>query len=247
MAAFVLTNSRILVGSADITQFTGAYTVGGQVAMQPANVHGGGGFTRMLPGLRSHTLQISGMADYDAGAVSAVFTPNVVGAQYATAIIPQDTGVTGDVALFTRGLLASVAAPGGGIGDTATFDMSIGGDTALIGGQVLAPLVARTTTGNSSVLTLSGPTATQRLWCALHITAASGAAPTCVVTVQSSTVVGMTSPTTRFTFASANAPGWQFAAPLSGAITDGFWRATFTIGGSTPSFTAAVLLGVTNS
>ena len=244
MAAFVLTNSRILVGSADVTQFTGAYTVGGQVAMQPANVHGGGGFTRMLPGLRSHTVQISGMADYDAGAVSAVFTPNVVGAQYATAIIPVDTGATGDVALFTRGLLASVAAPGGAIGDTATFDMSIGGDTALIGGQVLAPLAARTTTGNSSVLTMTGPTSSQRLWCALHITAASGTTPSVTVTVQSSTVVGMTAPTTRFTFSAATGTGWQFATPLAGAITDGFYRATFTISGTTPSFTPAVFLGV---
>ena len=244
MAAFVLTDSQVIVGSADITQFTGSYTVGGQVAMQEANVHGAGRFVRVLPGLRSHSLQVSGMADYDAGAVSAVFTPSVIGTQYAATIIPQNTGATGDVAFFTRGLLSSLTAPGGNVGDMATFDMALDGDTALVPGQVLAPLAARTVTGNSSVLSMTGPTSSQRLYCALHITAASGTTPSMTVTVQSSTVVGMTSPTTRFTFNAATGAGWQFAAPVSGAITDGFYRATFTISGTTPSFTAAVLLGV---
>lgn len=244
MAAFVLTDSLVLVGSADLTQFTGSYTVAGQVAMQTANVHGSGRFVRTLPGLRSHSLQVSGMADYDPGAVAAVFTPATIGAQYAAAIVPVNTSTTGDVALFTRGLLDSFAAPGGQIGDVATFDLSLQGDTALVPGQVLAPLAARTTTGNSSVLTMTGPTASQRVYAALHITAASGTTPSVTTTIQSSTVVGMTSPTTRFTFSAATGIGWQFAAPVAGAITDGFWRATFTITGTTPSFTAAVLLGV---
>lgn len=244
MAAFVLTDSQVIVGSADITQFTGSYTVGGRCAVQEANVHGAGRFRRVLAGLRSHSLQVSGMADYDPGAVAAVFAPNVVGTQYGAAIVPQNTGATGDVAFFTRGLLSSFAAPGGAIGDVATFDMTLDGDTALVPGQVLAPLAARTTTGNSSVLTMTGPTSSQRLYCALHITAASGTTPSVTVTVQSSTVVGMTSPTTRFTFSAATGTGWQFAAPVAGAITDGFYRATFTISGTTPSFTAAVFLGV---
>ncbi|NDG19179.1 MAG: hypothetical protein EB117_13025 [Betaproteobacteria bacterium] len=244
MAAFVLTDSRVIVGSADITQFTGSYTVGGSVAMQEANVHGAGRFVRVLPGLRKHQLQIAGVAGYDAGEVTAVFTPNTVGTQYGAAIVPQDTGTTGDVAFFTRGLLSSLNAPGGAIGDVATFEMMLDGDTALVPGQVLAPLAARTTTGNSSVLTMTGPTASQRLYAALHVTAASGTTPSMTVTVQSSTVVGMTSPTTRFTFSAATGVGWQFATPLAGAITDGFYRATFTISGVTPSFTAAVFLGV---
>lgn len=244
MAAFVLTSSQIIVGSADITQFTGSYTVGGQVAMQDGTVHGGGGFARKYPGLESHSLSLSGMADYDAGAVSSVFTPAVVGTQYSVAIVPQSTATTGDVALFTRGLLSSVTSPGGNIGDMATFDLAIEGDTALVPGSVLAPLAARTSTANSSVLAMTGPTASQRVYAGLFITAASGTTPSMTVTVQSSTVVGMTSPTTRFTFNAATAAGWQWATPVAGAITDGFWRATFTISGTTPSFTAAVFLGV---
>lgn len=245
MAASVLTDSLILAGGTDITLDTGSYTVGGQVAMVDANVHGSGRFRRVLPGNISHTLQVGGTADYDANQVNLAFPPSALGNQYLTTIVPQNTSSTGDVALFSRGLLASMNAPGGARGDLATFDMQIGGDVPLIGGQVLAPLAARTTTGNSSVLALTGPTSAQRLYCGLHITAVSGtASPTLTVTVQSSTVVGMTSPTTRFTFSAATAAGWQWATPLAGAITDGFYRATFTISGATPSFTAAVVIGV---
>lgn len=244
MAAFVLTDSLVLVGGSDITLDSGSYTVGGQVSMVEANVHGAGRFERRLPGNISHSLQVGGTADYDAGQVNTAFPPSALGNQYLTTIVPQNTGTTGDVALFSRGLLASMNAPGGARGDLATFDMQIGGDVPLIGGQVLAPLAARTTTGNSSVLALTGPTSSQRLYCGLHITAVSGTTPSLTVTVQSSTVVGMTSPTTRFTFSAATAAGWQWATPLAGAITDGFYRATFTISGTTPSFTAAVVIGV---
>ena len=244
MAAFTLTNSEILVGSADVTQFTGQYAIGGTVAMQEANVHGGGGFVRKYPGLKSFTTSISGFADFDAGAVSRAITPTSVGSQVPVTIVPVDTATAGDTALFTRGLIADVDPVGGAIGDMATFATTIGSDTALIGGVIGAPLAARTSTFTGPVITLTGPTATQALYANLHVIAASGTTPSMTVTIQSATLVGFGSPTTRATFTAFTGQAAQWITPVAGAITDGFWRVVMTITGTTPSFTAAVAFGV---
>lgn len=243
MAAFTLTNSEVLVGGFDLTQFTGQYTVGGTVAMQEANVHGGGGFRRVYPGLRSFTTGLSGFADFDAGAVSRALTPTTVGTQVPVTIVPQDTATAGDIALFTRGLVADVDAVGGAIGEMATFSANVGSDAPLVGGIIGAPLAARTSTFTGPVLAMTGPTATQSLYANLHVIAASGTTPSMTVTIQSATLVGFGSPTTRATFTAATGVTSQwFGSNVT--TTDGFWRVVMTITGTTPSFTAACAFGV---
>lgn len=244
MAAFTLTSSEILVGSADITTFTGQYAIGGTVAMQGADVHGGGGFRRTYPGLKSFTTSLSGFADFDAGAVSRAITPTSVGSQVPVTIVPIDTATAGDTALFTRGLIADVNATGGAIGEMATFVATLVSDAALVSGMIGAPLAARTSTFTGPVLAMTGPTVAQSLYADLHVIAASGTTPSMTVTIQSATTVGFASPTTRATFTAVNAPSSQWITPVPGAITDGFWRVVMTITGTTPSFTAAVALGV---
>lgn len=242
MAAFTLTNSEVLVGGFDLTQFTGQYTVGGTVAMQEANVHGGGGFRRVYPGLRSFTTGLSGFADFDPGAVSRALTPTSVGSQVPVTIVPIDTATAGDTALFTRGLIADVDATGGAIGEMATFSATIGSDAPLIGGMIAAPLASRTTTFTGPVLAMTGPTAAQSLYANLHVTATSGT-PSMTVTVQSATLVGFGSPTTRATFTAATGVTSQYLAQ-NVTTTDGFWRVVMTISGGTPNLTAAVAIGV---
>lgn len=243
MAAFTLTNSEVLVGGFDLTQFTGQYTVGGTVAMQEANVHGGGGFRRVYPGLKSFTTSISGFADFDAGAVSRAITPTSVGSQVPVTIVPIDTATAGDTALFTRGLIADVDATGGAIGEMATFSANVGSDAPLVGGIIGAPLAARTSTFTGPVLAMTGPTATQSLYANLHVVAASGTTPSMTVTIQSATLVGFGSPTTRATFTAVTGQASQwFGSNVT--TTDGFWRVVMTITGTTPSFTAACAFGV---
>ena len=245
MAAFTLTNSQILVGSFDATTFTGKFDDQATVAMQESNVFGSGGFVRKYPGLASYTNMIEGDADYATGGIAAAFTPAVLGNQQLVSIQPTGGTAAGDPTIFTRARIDSITAPGGGIGEMATFAMSFTSDSQKIGGQVAAPLLARTTTANGSVLTMTGPTATQRMWAGLHITAASGTTPTLDAKIQSATLIAFGSPTDRITFTQATAAGWQFSS-VNGAITDGFWRVVFTIAGTTPSFTCAVVLGVGN-
>ena len=81
------------------------------------------------------------------------------------------------------------------------------------------------------------------MYAGLHITAASGTTPTLVVKVQSDDNAGFTSATDRITFTSANSIGGQWSS-VAGAVTDDYWRVTWTVGGTSPSFTFVVALGI---
>ena len=243
MPAFVLTDTRIVVGTTDISQFTGAFTPTSTVAMQPANVFGAGGFERRLPGLKSFTESFSGLAAYDAGEVTNVFNTSQLGAQHLVAVAPTGGLVAGDPVSFGRFIIDSINAPGGSIGDVASFDMSLTSDAASAEGIVASPLTLRTATFVAPIVAHVGPTATQRLYVGLNVTAATGVG-TMVVTVESATLVGFGTATLRATLPATTAAtaGWQFFS-VPGAITDGFYRATLTQTGA-GNITSQVVIGI---
>jgi hypothetical protein len=121
--------------------------------------------------------------------------------------------------------------------------MSMTSDTTAVEGMIAAPLALRSSTLTGSVLTMAGPTASQRLYVGMNLTAATSTA-TMVVTIQSATLVGFGSPTTRATLTATTAatPSWQFTS-VAGPITDGFWRAVLTYSGS-GNLTSQVVVGV---
>jgi hypothetical protein len=244
MSAQVLTNVQLLVGAMDLAPFSGKFDVAIEAQMKEASNFAALGYTVVLPGLTSATMGIDGHADYATGAVSSTYNTSQRGAQVAAAILPVGTSsVTGDPAVLMEGRVNMMKMLTGAVGEVADFSLGIMSDAAPVDGYVLAPLAARTTTANSSVLAMTGPTATQRVYIGLHTTAASGTTPSQTVTVQSAALVGFGSPTTRAALTAQTTTGWQWTS-VAGAITDGFWRATLTISGTTPSFTTSILIGV---
>jgi len=243
MPAFVLTNTSIIVGTTDISQFTGTFTPTSTVAMQPATTFGSGGFEQRLPGLKSFTESFSGLAAYSAGEVTAVFNAAQVGSQQLVTVAPTGGLVAADPVSFGRFIIDGIQAPGGNVGDVASFAMSMTSDTATVEGIVASPLALRTTTFVAPIVAHVGPTAAQRLYVGLNVTAATGVG-TMVVTVQSATLVGFGSPTLRATLPATTAAtaGWQFFS-VAGAITDGFYRATLTQTGA-GNITSQVVIGV---
>ena len=104
---------------------------------------------------------------------------------------------------------------------------------------------AEIATGNGSIIQLGAVTSLQNLFGWLHVLAESGtSSPTLNVIVQSAATGGFGSPTTRITFNAATGIGYQSANPVAGPITDQYWRVSWTISGSTPSFTFVVSLGI---
>lgn len=252
MASFALTNAVILVGGYDVSSFTGSLDdLGGVVQMNDAPHFGSKGHMIRVPGLKSYMTALSGNADYaSAAAVSRAFPLSGVGSQNVVSVLPNVSGTptAGDPCHFTRALNSSIQSPGGAVGDLATFNMGLTSDTAMVDGIVLHPLASRTSTGTGTITAMTGPTASQYLFAGLHVGAVTGTSPTLDVIVQSAALVGFGSPTTRITFSQATGSSSytsQWATPVAGAITDGFWRVSYTIGGSaTPTFPFAVVIGV---
>lgn len=131
---------------------------------------------------------------------------------------------------------------GGAVGDLAPFNA-----TFEAAGDILRPTSLKdgveTTSGSGSVFQEGAVSSTQRITGILHVLAASGTTPTLDVIIESAALVGFASPTTRITFpqlGAAGIAGFSVPAPVNGPITDEFWRASWTIGGGTPSFTFLV-------
>lgn len=133
----------------------------------------------------------------------------------------------------------------GSVGDMAA--VSVGATTrnayGAIRGNILLPSAARTSTGNGTARQLGAVSATQRVFSSLHVVAASGTTPTLDVTVRSDDASGFATPTTQLTFTQVTTTTSQFQS-AAGAITDDWWRVTYTIGGTTPSFTFIVIVGI---
>lgn len=248
MSAYVLDGAQILVGGYDLSPFTGSIDdLGGTVDMKEANNFAAKGHRVMLPGLKSFTTAISGQADYgSAAAVSRAFPLATVGDQHVVSIVPTAEAAAGDVVHFTRSRRqsASVGAP---VGEVAAFSMGFESDTAMVDGLLLDPLTSKTSSDAGDVTAMAGPAAGQYLYAGLHVAAVSGTSPTLDVKIQSAALVGFGSPTDRVTFSQvtdAGARTSQWATPVAGAITDGFWRVTYTLGGTDPDFAFAVVVGV---
>jgi hypothetical protein len=242
MATAVLLQEQVIVGSFDLTGFATKGNTEESSETMDQTTFGSGGFRVLAPALRTAAVDIEGFADTTATGVTTLFPASSLGTQYGYSIAPGGGATAGDPVMFGRGLLTAYTPFGGSIGDNAVLTQHITNDTAEVGGLVLAPLASRGALTGTSV-TMTGPTATQKVWAILHVTGAVGT--NLAVTIQSAPLSNFASPTTRFTFTTVSAVGWQLATPVAGAITDGFWRAICTVGTST--FTWACSIGVTSN
>lgn len=240
MSAAVLTDVQLLTGAMELGQFSGKFDVAESVNMVPTPNFAGRGYAIVVPGLFSATANIDGYADYASGAVSATFGSSSAGSQQAFSIYPNGSAtVAGDAATIMRGRLNKMQMYGGQVGDAAAFSLNLTSDAPACEGLVLAPLASRATAGlTGTAVALTGPSATQWLYAALHVTAAAGT--NLVVKVQSDDNSGFTSATDRITFSTVSATGWQWGAVQGNLSTETYWRVTATIASSTFTFACAV-------
>lgn len=151
------------------------------------------------------------------------------------------TGAAGEVAYFTK-VIEATYKPGGSVGEVFPFSVEAQGTERLIRG-IVAETGVKTVTGNGTGRNLGTVTATQKLYAAMHVVAASGTTPTLDVTIESDDANTFLTPVTRITFAQATAIGAQWKE-VAGAITDIWYRPVITIGGTAPSFTVIILLAI---
>jgi hypothetical protein len=200
---------------------------------------------RRRAGLKTIAFQHEGFVNLGADQIDDVLFNDIAVANVPMTICPHNSAAEGEIAFFFQGL-AGQYQPGAPVGEMHRFSVSGGADDGrdLIRGTVMHN-ATRTASGNGTARQLGSVSATQKLYAALHVfDSVAGTTPTLDVKVQSDDASGFASPIDRITFAQKTAKGSQYATPVDGPITDNWFRITYAIGGTSPSFTFVVVLGV---
>lgn len=243
MADYVLEDCKLYLAGYDFSGDVNQMTLTYEAEIKDNTTFGSGGAREKLPGLKNCTLEGSGFWDNASGngdQDDVMF--DEVGTSEEVVTVCPTTGADGEIAFTFKSLLASYA-PGEAIGEVLAFTVNAEGHDVLVRGTIMSA-GAKTATGNGTARQLGAVGATQKLYATLHVLAASGTSPTLDVVIQSDDASGFVSPTSRITFTRATAIGSQWATPVSGAITDDWWRVALTIGGTSPSFTILVVIGI---
>lgn len=235
MAAFVLTNVRLFAGGADFTSRSNKMELAAEVEDKDSTNFGSGGWKEHLGGLKGGAL--GGEGQWEAGDLSKVDDDRwaSMGAVTAYTVCPHAADV-GNLA-WTLKALESKYQLGGQVGDIAPWTMAVAGVWPLGRGKVAHPPgTARTATGTGTAVQLAAASSDQYLYATLHVLSVSGTgSPTLTVAVESDNAEGFPSTTNRITFTAATAVGGEIKR-LVGPITDDWYRVTWTISGSSPSF-----------
>ena len=244
LTPLVLTDARIYFDSLDATGFANTVAMTPTVADEDCTTFGSGGWKAFAGGIADTTASASMF--WQAGDLT--MPDDVAWSQFGDATAPltvvPTSGAVGSVAYLTK-VVETQYTPLGDVGKLAKADVQWHGNTALARGQIIHPQgTPRTTTGNGTAVQLGAVLASQRMYANLHVLSIAGTGtPTITVTIQSNVDNTFGSPTTRISFAAATTLQGQTGAVV-GPVTDTWWRAIWTISGSSPSFLFAVSAGI---
>lgn len=240
MGSYVALHEKIYVGPLDLTGLARSVSFGPlKCQMQPSTTYGDGGWSCVLPGIISGEAQVQANQDQAAGVLDAAL--GQVGSQYTFTVVPCPTGTVSvaDPCWIARGNLGEYNPLDGAVGDVAGAGLTLPYNWVTARALVAHPAAARTTDGNGTAVALTGPTATQKLYAALHVTAYSGLTNV-VFKIQSDDNSGFTSATDRITFSTVTGVTDEFSSVAGDLSTETHWRITWDVTGTgSVSFAAA--------
>jgi hypothetical protein len=233
----------ILVGSREMAGNAKNVSLSTEVQALDTTALSTSGNTTLIAGNKSGSVSLEFMQDFAEGTVDDTLYPMLGTAGVVKSICT--ASADGSDAYLLKSIPLSYTPITGAVGELAMGSISGSSSTGpVVRGLLIHPSnVARTSSGTGTGRQLGAVAADKAVYAAIHVIAASGTSPTLDVIVQSDDNSGFTSPTTRLTFTQATGKTSQLLS-LAGAVTDDYWRVSYTIGGSTPSFTFAVTVGV---
>lgn len=242
MAPLVLTNAVVLAGRANLSGVSNMVELEVEVDDLDTTTFGSSGFKTRTGGLRDTMIKVGGFGE----AGGEGLPDDRLFADIGVGLVPMTVSPTGaavgDTSYFTRAFRPTYSTSGQ-IGELYGFESEARGDTALVRG-VIADNQARTATGVTAVRTLVAPTATTRVYAAIHVLAVSGTTPSLTVTLQGDDAIGFPSPATVAVSAPITAPGSVFLIGPLGVTADAFYRLSYVVSGTTPSFLVVASIGV---
>ncbi len=164
---------------------------------------------------------------------------------YAIGLKGARFSAAGGMAYLMRGCVPSYRV-GGSIGQAGVVNLT--GQTTqapIVQGRTLHRATAAGATATGTALQLGAVAADKSIYGTLHVFGIDGTGtPTLAVKIQSDNASGFSTPIDRLTFTNATAIGAQWVSSGPGAITDDWWRVSFTISGTGPSFGFVVGFGI---
>ncbi|MFP3908099.1 MAG: hypothetical protein ACLFWR_13805 [Acidimicrobiales bacterium] len=154
---------------------------------------------------------------------------------------PTRSSGVGDTAFLMKAVNLSYS-PAGSVGERYDFEAGLSARGDLVRGKLLHDATV-TADDEGPAVQLGTVGSDERLYAALHVVAADGSSPTLDVTVESDDAQGFSSPVSRITFDQATGRTSQWKT-LDGAVADDWFRIAVTVGGTDPSFTVIVTLGI---
>lgn len=243
MSKFVLLNARIFAGGTDLTSASNQVELGCEVEDKDVTTFADGGWKASIGGLASTTISASGFWEAGDGKVDGEMWTAVNGREPIPWTVCPDTAAVGELAYLTHGLTTSYAI-GDAVGEAMPWEGEAAGSNLLVRGTVLHPPgAARTADGDGDEVQVGALSASQKLVAVLHVLSVAGSTPSLTVEVESSADNTFTSPTTQASFSAASGAGSQVVT-VDGPVTDTYWRVTWDITGSNPSFLFVVAVGV---
>lgn len=240
----VLFDARIYWATADLTGAGNKIQFSANVVDLDMTNFASGGWNERVGGTFDGLFEPEGF--WQAGDLS--MPDDMLWAQLGSATVPvtiaPTLGTLGSLAYLSR-VTQTEYKPGAARGTLLAWTASGKGDRPVARGTIMHPQgTARTSTGVGTGQQIGAVSAAQRMYCNLHVFSIAGTStPTITVKLQSSVDNTFASPTDRIIFTASTALDSQHSSVL-GAITDTWWRAVWTISGTTPSFLFNVTAGV---
>jgi len=232
MASQVLTNTKVWVDQYDVSGQLNAVAVEyGVDALEDTTF---GDDTRTNKGgLKTTTMSHEGY--WAAGTDAALYSK--IGGSTVVTIAGAGSAVGDDAYLAET--LTTTYSPGAAVGELLSFSVDMEAAGPLVRGAMLANNTA-TGNGNAAPVQLGAVSATQKIFGALHVTSCTGG--TLTVKIQSDSTSGFASPTDQITFTAATGATAQITN-ATGAVTDTYWRALWTLTGGSASFIVSAGIG----
>ena len=253
MGQLVLNNAKIFLGGCDVSADLNQVSVAMNAAMLNDNAFGDTAESNRA-GLLKTTIDLEGFYNTAAGnpdgfdntAFTALGQDNQLLTVFADGLTEgtsTDKGYAWPVTLSKYNPFANVK-----VGDLLAVSLSAQSQSAT---NRAIPLK----NGTSSMVTASASgtkyqvgavSGSQYLYAGLHVLEYQGTSPTLAVIVESDADGSAGGETTRITFNTVSgSTGAQYATRVAGAITDTYWRASWTIGGSsTPGFKFLIWMAI---
>ncbi|MGW3346798.1 hypothetical protein ACWDA3_26095 [Nonomuraea rubra] len=241
----VFTDVRLFAGGADLSGNSNKVELQTEVEEKDITNYRSQGWKEVLSGLGSS--QVTAEGQWEAGDPGKVDDASweQLGGRGPWSIGPGEADV-GELAYLTYALRSSYKL-GDKVGEVAPWSGMAKSSWPTVRGQFAHPPgTARSTSGDGTAVQVGAVAAGQRLYAALHVLSVAGTSnPTLTVTVESDTAEAFDDdPQTEITFQAATAAGGQILRTSGSAITGPWYRASWTISGSGPSFLFVVALGI---